>query len=329
MFSQVQTALSNPRLARAYATRKAGMVRALVAHGEYELAARYLGDLLAGGNRLRSHLASNEGARYVDCEVLDFRMRVDLLDEGLSWDLLIDGYREPLATAQYQSELDRLAADRDTLTVVDVGANIGYFALVALSQCRADVVAIEPHPETFSLLGENVRGNGFEAAVDCHQCAVGAASRSATLQVARQRNLCATTEPATDSHYVDEISVPMRRLDELLADTDTPVGDVDVLRMDVQGYEYEVFRGARRVLSEGNVGLIFVEVHPWYLREREEYDGFLTMLADAGFELVFAADGRTAYLGADTPTYADRELDVETLDELRDIKYTVELLLRG
>ncbi|WP_436935603.1 FkbM family methyltransferase [Halovenus marina] len=306
------------------------MTRALVSHGRYTLAGYYLADLLTGGDRFRSHLEANGGDRYFDCDVFDFQLRVDLLDEGLSRDILIHGYREPEATARYRAELERLEAEHGGLTVVDVGANIGYFALLYPAQRTQDgtVIAIEPHPENISLLRENVHLNDFEDIVTCHQTAIGAETRSTTLQVSRHRNLCTTTERDTIPGYVGDIEVPVKRLDDLLLETGTALDTVDVLRMDVQGYEYDVFRGMGALLDAGTVKLAFLEIHPEYLRERGEYDAFLTVLQDAGFEVSFVADGRTAFLTADSPSYTDRPLAIDSFDELRDAEFTVEVLLR-
>lgn len=327
MLSRLRAVVSDPEMIVSYTKRRGGIVRALLARGRYALAACYLADTVSDGDWVRSYLASNEHERFLDCEVLDFRMWVNLLDEGMSRDLLADGYREKLATAVYRAALARTEAERGGLTVVDIGANIGYFALLYPAQSRrGTVIAIEPHPESAALLRENVTRNGLEKLVDCYQCAIGATSGTATLRVSRHRNLCATTDDPK-SHYVDEMTVPMRTLDDFLTEHGHAGADVDVLRMDVQGYEYEVFQGMTELLDGGNVRLAFLELHPWYLRNRGEYDEFLTMLQEVGFELIFAADGRTAFLTPETPTYVDRPLDVETLDELRDVRHTVEVVL--
>jgi FkbM family methyltransferase len=327
--SKIRSGIANPRLIAPYVKRRVTLLSALVGNSRYRLSALYAFDLLRGTDQYRTYLESNGSSRYLRCDVLDFRMEVDLLDEGISRDLLVEGVREPLATERYRDELDRLENERSGLTVVDIGANIGYFALVYLSQSRpaGAVIAIEPHPGNFSLLQKNIALNGFERSVAFHNCAIGAESGSATMHLSTHRNLHTMTR-ASGSHYVDEIDVSMMSLDELLAETPLPFESVDVLRMDIQGYEYEAFEGMTRVLSEANVGLVFVEIHPVYLREQGTYDRFLSMLRRAGFELVFAADGRTAFFRESKPTRRERRLDVDSVEELRDLDFTVEVILR-
>ncbi len=327
--AETRAAVSNPRLPISYLTRRFKMVAALVAKRRYALGARYALDQIDGGDRYQSFLQSNDDRRYLECDVLDFRMRVDLLDEGLSRDLVIDGLREPRATARYRAELSRFEADRGGLTVVDIGANIGYFALLYLTQCSdgGEVIAIEPVPETFELLLENLRLNGVADAVDCYQCAFGAASGSASMHLSKHRNLSAITD-SPSSHHTDEITVPVESLDGFLSEHGIAPESVDVLRMDIQGYEYEVFQGMSELLRNGSVGLVFLELHPSTLKRTGSYDEFISMLQEAGFELVFAADGRTTNLQDDHPTYSDREIEIDSIEAMRDIDITVEIILR-
>lgn len=324
--SRLRIATSKPGLLLTYVRRRAKVAYRMMAVSQLLPAVYYLFDELNGGDRLRTHVESN-GARFVECPVLDFEMVVDLADAGISRDLLADGVREPLATARYRKELERLEADRGGLTVLDVGANIGYFVLVHLMSAGPDsrAIAIEPNPKSVRLLRENLRRNGVERVVDCHQCAAGAESGHLTLTRSTHSNLATVGTQPTGAHYVDEIDVQVRTIDELLDATDVPI---DVVRMDLQGYEYEVFRGMSTQLDRGNVGLAFLEIHPWYLQDRDEYDPFLTLLQDEGFELTFAADGRTAVLRADKPTYAEREFDIDSIDDLRDVDVTTEVILR-
>lgn len=286
-------------------------------------------DLISEANWLQRYIESNERARYIKCDVLGFQLWVDLLDEGLSRDLLINGVREPLATTRYRTELAQLENERGGLTVVDIGANIGYFALQYPAQSREDgtVLAIEPLDSNFSLLEENVRMNGFEDSVYCFHHAIGPESKTSTMQVSSRRNL-STFRQATASHYVDEIDVPMMSLDEFLAEADVSFESVDVLRMDVEGYEYAMFRGMRELLSRSNIGLVFVEIHPQYLKQDGNYDRFLSILQNSGFELVFAADGRTDTLHDRDATYSERELELHSLQELSDLEFPTEIILR-
>ncbi|QLH77297.1 FkbM family methyltransferase [Halosimplex rubrum] len=352
--SKLRTALANPRAALPYVRSRLRVARGLAALSRYRLASLYVADLLGGTDRFESYVRANEGDRYPELDVLDFRMRVDALDEGLSRELLRDGVREPLATEAYRRELTRLESERGPLTVVDAGANIGYFALQypALSRYvggngnedehvegdgndekreggEGEVIAVEPLPSNAALLEGNVALNGFEESVSCHRCAVGSSTTRTTMHVSTHSNWGTVGDTMGMDHFVDEIEVPVWRLDDLLRDRAVPLDSVDAVRMDVQGYEYEVVRGMADLLDRGDLGLLFLEIHPWYLRETGEYDAFLSTLEAAGFEPVFVADGRTGVLRSEKASYTERELDVDSLDELRSVDFTTEVVLRA
>jgi len=148
--------------------------------------------------------------------------------------------------------------------VVDVGANIGYYLLLWESCVgpRGFVHCVEPDPDNLVELGRNVQGNRFDN-VPVHAAAAG--SRDGTASLRRGINACVDPQGATD------LSVPIRRLDSLI------VGDVDVLKIDVEGYEGEVLAGAVELLRRCGPAL-FVEVHPWLLPTNESVAGVLARL---------------------------------------------------
>lgn len=85
-------------------------------------------------------------------------------------------YYEPLTTLLLQELLQPGA------TFVDVGANIGFFSLMAaLSTPGIEVIAFEPNPKNFSILEENVRANGLEKIVNCEPLAISNKEGTATL----------------------------------------------------------------------------------------------------------------------------------------------------
>jgi FkbM family methyltransferase len=146
------------------------------------------------------------------------------------------------------------------MTAVDVGANIGYTALL-MAQCvgrQGTVVALEPEHRNAELLRRNAaRSQGAEIRV----IEAAAWSEPTTLQLALSDNNAGDhrvgSQIARERVLVD---VPAVTLDDVLPDR------VDVLLLDTQASEHIALRGARRLIERSRT-LVFVEFWPEGLRD--------------------------------------------------------------
>jgi FkbM family methyltransferase len=149
--------------------------------------------------------------------------------------------------------------------VWDVGANIGLYTILAGKKVgsRGQVIAWEPNPATFQLLEKHVRANGLQARSRAIQ---GAINDGATPEVLFRLDAEAPSSQITMNAQTpaeEVIVVPARSLDawcEELAQKPR------VLKIDVEGAEVLVLRGARRLLS-GELGPrpnMLVAVHPQF-----------------------------------------------------------------
>lgn len=128
--------------------------------------------------------------------------------------------------------------------VVDVGANVGFITLAAAGMVGAAgrVYAIEPNPHTFRYLRSNVLLNKYRN-VALVNCAVGAVSGHVRM----------SDVPLDDLNRVlpdGPVRVRLRTLDELMVDEER---DIRLLKVDVEGYEMEVFRGGPETLRRTQV----------------------------------------------------------------------------
>jgi FkbM family methyltransferase len=134
------------------------------------------------------------------------------------------------------------------MTVVDVGANIGYYLILA-EQCvgRAGrVICIEPSSENLPELRRNIEINGL-ANVRVEAVALGDHNGETGLHT------------GINSGIVDgnggTYTVPLRRLDSLVHE------QVDFIKIDVEGYEGQVLAGAEALLAK-HKPVMFLELHP-------------------------------------------------------------------
>lgn len=230
--------------------------------------------------RLRAHLAplglrTRQAAyrgRLADVELFDGR-RVWLthLDQNyLSYQLFWKSWRhfEPLTTALMMELL------ADAQVFLDIGANIGYFALTAATlHPQLRVVAFEPNPKLARILRYNVALNGLAIATEQRAISdrsgvqrfyVPASDMSGTLAPGFNDAIEQTIEVATlslDDYLSEGIGGVQRagQAGEMSSQMASETLSQMVIKIDTEGHESAVVRGARQLLTRTRPDLI-VEV---------------------------------------------------------------------
>jgi len=185
------------------------------------------------------------GKKHIVKDILKNKMILSLTDKGLSRDLFHNGIREPENTKLYQSFLNK-----DDV-ILDIGANIGYFVLLASSITKGKIYALEPDHRSFNLLKKNISLNGLDKKVKTYHVAAGDKKGEINFYQEDYLNLSRVAKKNEVGAKVKMITV-----DDFCSDK-----KVSCLRFDVEGYEFFLLKGAQRLLSEKDVK-IFMEVHP-------------------------------------------------------------------
>ena len=145
--------------------------------------------------------------------------------------------------------------------VVDAGANIGVYSQF-LSHCVGPtgvVHSFEPSPANFKRLQSATRKL---ANVRLFQAAVGERSGSSKLYVSNQLNVDHRT------YATEGDSRPALQIDIIaLSDYFKPGERVDLIKMDIQGYELHALRGANRVLADNPAAKLLLEFWPYGLEQ--------------------------------------------------------------
>lgn len=157
-------------------------------------------------------------------------------------------------TPDYESLLDRWRPQSGD-TVIDAGAFIGRHTLAYARDVGPSgrVIAIEPHPENFRLLQRNVRQNGYSN-VTCVQCALSDYSGQGHLAYDRETSTSALSPGQSRS-----VPVRVRTLDDLLSELQ--VRQVDLMKVDVEGAELSLLRGATATLGQSHQPQLIIENH--------------------------------------------------------------------
>lgn len=157
---------------------------------------------------------------------------------------------------------------------VDVGANVGSYTLLASGVCRARSIAVEPIPSSYEVLNRNLQLNDLQTLVTVHGLGIG--SEADTLFFTTELDaLNRVIEPQQRRGVGREGVSPIRvvTLDELLARR-----RANLVKVDVEGYELEVLKGAREVLTREDLKCVIIEmVHA------EDLAAIHTLLVKNGF----------------------------------------------
>jgi FkbM family methyltransferase len=209
--------------------------------------------------------------------VQGIKMYVDTKDTGVAPFLLQWGVYEKEETNLFKKLVKK------GMTVVDVGANIGYYTLLAARLTGDDgrVFAFEPDPQNFALLSKNVALNGCENVVAV-QKAISNESERAKLFLDKT-NLGAHSLSEANVQIDNTITVDVTSLDDFFKNSNCKI---DVIKMDVQGLEVKVLEGMVDTIDANENLVILTELWPLGLKNAgSSAEVFLEKLAEGGFTL--------------------------------------------
>ncbi len=187
-----------------------------------------------------------------DCDENSFGL--PHLSEPMALHLVTDGVYEADTRAVI---LERLTEDA---LFVDVGANIGLFTIPAARKTRkGGVIAVEASPRMFMYLERNVARNGLTNVQLCNVAASDRAGEQARFYDAPLEKFgMGSLAPQFAGNFT---RVPTATLDNVL--TADQFARVRVLKMDVEGFEAAVLRGATKLLTQKNPPLVLFEFMDW------------------------------------------------------------------
>jgi FkbM family methyltransferase len=228
------------------------------------------------------------------------RFMCDLSDE-IAREVCLTGYYEPPVTRLLQRRLHAGG------TMVDVGANWGYFSLLAAAAVgtAGHVVALEPDPRQFLALDSNIRLNGFTHVTAIRRAAAATAGRA--LLVGYSDDAANRGVSRLGDGFSDRPSFEVE-----CATVDSVVNNlprIDAIKVDVEGAEIDVLRGMRDGLASHRYRSMFLELHPEQLADRgESPDACLRLLLDAGYRGWTIDQSPRAYRRAVDPTLGAGEI---------------------
>lgn len=191
-------------------------------------------------------------------------------------------YDSPLGLTGYQSMLTRhvnlfrVAGIGGFQTVIDCGANVGFFTMMVKQVApQAQVYAIEPVPAIFACLERNL---GRTAGVQVFQLAI--SDHEGSLRMEFDPGAAATSHIAEKGN----VEVPATTLDAFASAR--AIGEVDLLKIDTESFEAHVLRGAPQVLARTKNLLIEITLEG---NENYSLSSLMSLLVGPGFDFQLVA----------------------------------------
>lgn len=226
-------------------------------------------------NARREVFATRDGIRY----------RLDL-SEIIDANIYYRGVHEPRSTATVKRMV------RPTAIALDIGANCGYYTLMLAKLVGNDgiVVAFEPTQWALGRLHENINLNGFSNIV-VEKIALSDTSENRLISSDEMAFRASWTLDRRSSHHGTE-RVTFERLDDYLKRSG--LARVDFMKIDVDGYELRVIRGAKAVIEQFKPSLL-IEIGKYTMRDIGDDPEHLTsLLWDLGY-MFKSDDGRRVF----------------------------------
>lgn len=204
------------------------------------------------------------------------RLYINKKDSVVSESLLASGTWEPTI-----SKIFTMCAKK-ARTIVDVGGNLGYFTILATTVISntSKVYVFEPERTNFNLLKKSVKENHLQN-VTCEKLAVGNAEGEISLYIAEDNFGDHRAFSSGENRKVETVNVTT--LDSYFSALKKPI---DLLKIDIQGFEVQAFQGAKKLLQRGKIRVIISELWPIGLQlAGSDWRDYIKLLQTSNFSI--------------------------------------------
>tara|TARA_Y100001970_G_C14237407_1_gene862695 strand:+ start:1166 stop:2107 length:942 start_codon:yes stop_codon:yes gene_type:complete len=221
--------------------------------------------------------------KYLKRKIYDFDMFLDTNDIGISQALYLYGDRELQLKYILSKEI------KPGYRIIDLGANLGYYPLIEyqLLKGQGKIFALEPSPSNFKTLEKNILHNRASDLIETFPYAGGEKSGKEKFYLSTHSNVntmipkeysTGKSSLGVDGNYIE---VEVIELSSFIK----KIGVINLIRMDIEGYEVEVLSGLRDAIESGLFsGQIVFECHsPKYDDSQHSIREQLNMLFSNGY----------------------------------------------
>ena len=163
----------------------------------------------------------------------------------------------------HEDEIEEHFTPKGGDTVVDVGAHAGHYTLLSSKRVGANgkVIAIEADPSNFEILNRNIKLNGLTNVIPINYAVYSKQTKLKLYLPVEESGFSIYNTIMINRAKIDEkfIEVNANTLDYLLQQNG--IRDANWIKIDVEGAEFEVLKGAHNILSNSKDIALLIEVH--------------------------------------------------------------------
>jgi FkbM family methyltransferase len=144
-------------------------------------------------------------------------------------------------------------------TVIDIGAAFGLYTIIASKRVGANgkVIAIEAHPGNYEMLNRNIKLNGLTNVIPLNYAVY---SRETKVKI--YSNYTIMSERMREEQVKEKfVEVNADTLDSILQQNGIRQEQINWIKIDVEGAEFEVLKGAHNTLSNSKDIALYIEIH--------------------------------------------------------------------
>ena len=160
-------------------------------------------------------------------------------------------------------------------TFIDVGSNLGSYSLISGGVCKSKTYSLEPSKITYDRLVENINLNNLTN-VNCFNIGAGEKTGKVLFTTSKGPENHIITSPNLDTK--DAVSVDIKKLDELFIEAEPTF-----MKIDTEGVELSVLRGATKILESDKMIGLLVEINGNSERYNEADSDILNLLLDLSY----------------------------------------------
>lgn len=214
-------------------------------------------------------LELNSGSSKIICRLRDW----------IPWNIYIHG--SYIVEESYEKFM--MSFCDESKVILDVGANIGYYSIQFAKRSDGIVYAFEPMDYQFNTLLKNININELDNIVPIKKIVSDHAGNQ-RIYFSGMDNTAASSVVSETEVYED---VPSIRLDQFCKERH--IKSIDLIKIDVEGYELNVLRGLLAMLKSHNIKHLFIEIVEKHLLKAgdsaEEVFNFLNQFGYRGFSI--------------------------------------------